>query len=209
MTNDHSPLWLQWARELQGMSQTGLAYSLSPYDTERYQRLGELAARMVEMHTRLSRDRILEDFAIQPGYATVKVDVRGAIVQAGKVLLVQERSDGQWCLPGGWADVGERPSEMVTREVREESGFEVQPVKIVGVYDANRGQKPSEFFHAYKIVFLCNVAGGSPRISHETSGVEFFSPDTLPPLSINRTNPGHIQEVMAHTQDPSRPAAFD
>jgi ADP-ribose pyrophosphatase YjhB (NUDIX family) len=169
----------------------------------------EIAAEMIESHTELPKEPLLKGFLAGPGYATAKVDVRGAMVRDEKILLVKERSDGRWCMPGGWADVGEVPSEMVVREVAEESGFIVIPRKVIGVYDANRGGIPLEFYHAYKIVFFCDIVGGEARPGDETSAVKFFSFDNLPPLSSNRTNERHLAEVQAHLRDADRPAAFD
>ncbi len=203
------PCWLGWAREIQALSQTGLYYSETEYHVQRYRRLMEIAAEIVECQTDLPGQLVLENFAVQPGYATPKVDVRGAVVRDGNILLVQERVDGCWAMPGGWADVGECPSEMVVREVWEESGFEVQARKVVGVYDANRSGKPLQFYHAYKIVFLCQIVGGEARASDETLAVDFFSFDDLPPLSVERTGERHLTEVLAHVQDAQRPAAFD
>ena len=203
------PRWLEWARELQALSQTGLAFSTSHYDIQRYKRLAEIAAEMLESHTGLSREALLRNMLAQPGYATPKVDVRGAVVREGKILLVQERTDERWCMPGGWADVGDSPSEVVVREVWEESGFQVVPRKVVGVYDANRSGRPLELYHAYKIVFLCDLDGGTAHASDETLAVDFFCFDALPPLSSNRTNQRHLREVVAHLRDADRPAAFD
>jgi ADP-ribose pyrophosphatase YjhB (NUDIX family) len=136
--------------------------------------------------------------------------VRGAVIRDGKILLVQERSDGGWTMPGGWADVGDAPSAMVAREVREESGYEVRVEKLVAVYDANRvpGVR-MEFYHAYKLVFLCTITGGEARPSNETSAVHFFDLEHLPPLSIYRTDQKMLEEVFAHFTDPARPAAFN
>jgi ADP-ribose pyrophosphatase YjhB (NUDIX family) len=202
--------WLDWARQIQALAQTGLTYSQIDYDIQRYHRLEEIAAEIVASHTALPPESILENFHIQPGYATPKIDVRGAIMQDGKILLVQERIDGAWTMPGGWADVGETPSEMVVREVREESGYEVCVEKLVAVYDANRipGTR-LEFYHAYKLVFLCTLTGGEARPSSETSAVDFFEMEHLPPLSRSRTTRQMLVEVFAHFADPSRPAAFD
>jgi ADP-ribose pyrophosphatase YjhB (NUDIX family) len=203
------PRWLAWARELQALGQIGLTYSTNEYDTERYERLSEIAAEIVQGHTGLDQEAVLEDFRVQPGYATPKVDVRGAAVRDGKILLVQEGWDGRWCMPGGWADVGDLPSAAVEREVWEESGFRVVTRKVVGVYDANRDGVPIEFYHAYKIVFWCQITGGQARPSHETPAVAFFSFDDLPPLSSPRTDERHLVEVRAHLQDPTRLPAFD
>jgi ADP-ribose pyrophosphatase YjhB (NUDIX family) len=112
-------------------------------------------------------------------------------------------------MPGGWADVGDLPSEMVVREVWEESGFRVVPRKVIGVYDANRSGRPLAFYHAYKLIFLCELTGGEARPSDETLDVGFFSFDDLPPLSLSRTHWRHLAEVEAHLRDPDRPAAFD
>jgi ADP-ribose pyrophosphatase YjhB (NUDIX family) len=112
-------------------------------------------------------------------------------------------------MPGGWADVGEMPSAMVARETWEESGFEVESRKVLAVYDANRGGRPLEFFHAFKIIFLCEITGGEARTSDETMAVDFFSFGKLPPLSSQRTNERHLEEVQAHLADPGRPTAFD
>ncbi len=209
MTQTRVPDWLHWAREIQSMCQTGLAYSASDYETKRYERLLQIAAQIVETHTGLPVETLVENFSAQPGYATVKVDVRGAVIRQGRILLVQERKDHRWAMPGGWADVGEVPSEMVAREVLEESGFVVVPRKVIGVYDANRAPVHLEFFHAYKIVFLCEITGGQPRAGDETMDVGFFGFDDLPELSRYRTNERHLQEVSAHLQDPGRRAAFD
>jgi ADP-ribose pyrophosphatase YjhB (NUDIX family) len=203
------PPWLEWAREIQALGQTGLAYSGNDYDTQRYRRLVEIAAEIVQSHTSLLGEPVLQNFRVQPGYATAKVDVRGAVVRDGEILLVQERSDGRWCMPGGWADVGVLPSAMVVREVWEESGFQVQARKVIGLYDANREGIPLEFYHAYKVVFLCDIVGGEARPSNETLAVGFFKFGDLPPLSAARTSERHLAEVLAHLRDQNRPAAFD
>lgn len=148
----------------------------------------EIAAEIIENYTGLEREPLIKNFSAQPGYATPKVDVRGAVVKAGKILFVQECSDQRWSMPGGWADVGDRPSEVVVREVWEKSGFEVVARKVIGVYDCNRSGTPLAFYHAYKIIFLCELTGGRARTSHETLAVDFFDFDHLPPLSQERTN---------------------
>ena len=209
MSENAVPRWLQWAREIQAVSQTGLTYASSDYETQRYERLAEIAAEIIQAHTRLSKERLLPDFVAQAGYATPKVDVRGAIVRNGQILLVQERADERWCMPGGWADVGDLPSEMVVREVWEESGFHVVPRKLIGVYDANRSGRPLELYHAYKLIFLCDLTGGEARPSDETLDARFFPFDEIPPLSASRTHRRHLVEVQAHLRDPDRPAAFD
>ena len=202
--------WLDWAREIQALAQTGLTYSKIEYDRQRYHRLEEIAGEIVASHAHIPLGEIMENFHLQPGYATPKIDVRGAVIQEGRILLVQERADGCWAMPGGWGDVGEAPSTMVMREVREESGYEVRVERLVAVFDANRVPGPRlDFYHAYKLVFLCQITGGVSRPSSETSAVGFFNRENLPPLSQFRTNSSMLEEVFAHYANPARPAAFD
>ena len=206
---NNQPPWLNWARTLQALAQTGLTYAGNPFDRERYQKLHEVAAEMFALHTGEAPATIENWFAVQPGYATPKVDVRGACFRDGKVLLVRERSDGRWCLPGGWADVGDVPSEATVREVREEAGFECVACKVIGVFDANRGGEPFSAFHAFKIIFLCDITGGAADPDYEILAVDFFARDDIPVLSSNRTSAAQLAECFAHLDDPARPTAFD
>ena len=206
--NNQVPKWLGWAQEIFSLSQSGLTYSGNQYDIERYKRLQEITAEIIASQSEISKGSVLESFSMQAGYITPKIDVRGAVIREDKILLIQERADGKWAMPGGWADLGNAPASVAEREVWEESGFRVKAEKVVAVIDANRIQ-PMEFYHAYKIIFLCKLLDGEPRISHETLAVDFFEPNGLPPLSTYRTNENMIQEVFAHVKDPGRPTAFD
>src|SRR6186713_607256 len=180
--NSQTQKWIGWAQEIFSLSQAGLTYSQNEFDIARYQRLQELTAEMIASQSEVSKESVLESFSMQAGYITPKVDVRGAVVREGKILLIQERADGNWAMPGGWADLGNSPASVAEREVWEESGFRVKAEKVVAVIDANR-LEPMEFYHAYKIIFLCKLLDGEPRISHETLAVDFFDPNELPPLS--------------------------
>lgn len=203
-----SPKWLDWAREIFSLSQSGITYSGNQYDIERYKRLQEITAEIIESQSSVSKELALDSFSMQAGYITPKVDVRGAVVYDGKILLIQESADGMWAMPGGWADLGNSPASVAEREVWEESGYRVKAEKVVAVIDANRIE-PMEFYHAYKIIFLCKLLDGEPRTSHETLAVDFFDPAHLPPLSSYRTNEDMLKEVFSHVEDPNRPAAFD
>lgn len=201
--------WIEWTREIQQLAQTGLAFASTNYEKERYTRLLEIVAEIIVGHTKLERDSIKKEMMELPGYATPKVDVRSAVIKDNKILLVQERTDNKWAMPGGWADVGNLPSEVAVRETKEESGFDVEPVKLIGVFDANRQPERLEFFHAFKLVFLCELIGGEATPSDETLDARFFSFDDLPTFSPNRTNERHIKEIIAHLKDPQRQTYFD
>jgi ADP-ribose pyrophosphatase YjhB (NUDIX family) len=206
--NGKQPDWMDWAREIFSLSQAGLAYSQNEFDIERYKRLQEITAEMIASQSDLKKESVLESFSMQAGYITPKIDVRAAVIRDGRILLVQERADGRWAMPGGWADLGNAPASVAEREVWEESGFRIQAEKVVAVLDANRIE-PMEFYHAYKIIFLCKLLDGEPRTSHETLAVEFFDPGELPPLSLFRTNEAMLREVFAHVKDPFRPTMFE
>jgi ADP-ribose pyrophosphatase YjhB (NUDIX family) len=202
------PELLRWARQLFSLSQAGLAYSKNEYDLERYRQMQEIAAEMLASQSNETKESALQSFSMQAGYATPKIDVRGAVIREGKILLIQEQADGRWAMPGGWADIGDFPAETVKREVREESGFNVRVDKVIAVIDANH-VSPLEFYHAYKIIFQCSIKDGLPTTSNETLAVDFFAMDALPSLSEGRTNRAMLEEVFAHYQDPTRPTAFN
>ncbi len=200
---------LEWAREIQALAQTGRHYARDQYQIDRCLRLMDIAAEMAAGHTGIEARTLVASFRAQIGYATPKVDVRAAVFRGGRLLLVRERSDGGWTMPGGWADVGDVPSEAAERETWEESGFRVRARRLVGVYDANRTH-PLEVFHAFKVVFLCDVINGRARPSAETSEAGFFAPEEIPgPLSGERTAPRHIRDAFAALENPDAPAVFD
>ena len=208
MMNAKTPKWLEWVREIYSLSQVGLTYTKNEFDIERYKRLQEIAAEIIASQSELEIETIRGNFTMQAGYVTPKIDVRGAVVHNNKILLIQERMDERWAMPGGWADLGNAPASVAEREVWEESGFRVKAEKVVAVIDANRIQ-PMEFYHAYKIIFLCTLLDGEPRVNHETLAVDFFDFNNLPPLSRYRTNEAMLREVFAHIANPARPTLFD
>jgi len=202
--------WLDWVKELRAIAQTGLHYATNPFDTERFQAVREVASQMLERGSSLDRAAILRLDAAEFGYATPKVDVRGACFRDGRILLVQEVSDhGRWTLPGGWADTNETPATAAEREIEEESGFQARASKLIGAFDRDRmGCVPPFPFHVYKLVFLCDLVGGAARASVETSRVEFFAEADLPELSPGRITAGLLHTCFAHHRQPDRPSEF-
>jgi len=184
------PNWLKWAKQLAALAHNGLIYSPSPYDTERYEHIRDIAAAMMAEGFDFDEKTFLRMLSQEQVYVTPKVDVRGAVFRDDKILLVREKLDGGWTLPGGWADPSQSAAEAVAREVLEESGFEVRVTKLAAGYDRSKhAHKPLMPFHIYKLFFLCEITGGQPRQSHETTGVEFFAADEIPPLSNNQPRP--------------------
>lgn len=185
------------ARELLAMAQTGLHFTQDPYDRERYQRLQEMAAEIMESSSGTPAAEILNWSQAEFGYATPKVDVRAFILsEAHQILLIREdRDEGRWTLPGGWADVNETPSQSVIREVEEESGYQVRAKQLLAVLDREKqGHLPSFPFHVYKLFFHCEITGGAPRANEESSESGFFAVDALPELSVSRVLARQIQD---------------
>jgi len=213
--NAAEPDWLLWAREIQALAQSGLAFTKDPYDKERYEALTGIAARMMASGAgdAALAQPLADTFAAERGYATPKVDVRGAVFDGqGRILMVRELADsGRWTLPGGWADVNQTASECAVREVREESGYVVRALKLALVHDrARQGHHPAGPFSIYKLFFLCELLGGSPESSLETSEARFFAADEIPAdLSTGRILPHQIARLFAHRADPSLPTEFD
>jgi ADP-ribose pyrophosphatase YjhB (NUDIX family) len=204
------PRWLTLSRELQAIAQTGLTFTQDAFDRQRYERLRELAATLMADGTGEKPDTVLELFHREAGYPTPKVDVRGAVFVEGKILMVRERGDGLWTLPGGWADVNQSPSECVIREIAEESGFESRVLKLAAVWDyARQGHYPPRPESIYKLFFICELTGGTPRPSIETTEVAFFDRHALPPLSPGRVTPAEIRAMFEHAAQPLLPTAFD
>lgn len=204
------PHWLDWSTRLQAIAQNGLAFSQDRFDVERYQAIREIAAEMLAVGGAEDITVVRNLIGRDSGYATPKVDVRGVVFRDGKLLLVRETSDGGWALPGGWADVGESPSENVVREIREESGFETRARKILAVFDrAKHPHEPPFPFHVYKIFILSELVGGAAAPSQETDAVRFFGEDELPSPSLTRVTAWQLRRLFEHYRNPQLPTDFD
>jgi ADP-ribose pyrophosphatase YjhB (NUDIX family) len=203
------PQWLSIARELRAIAQTGLAFTADGFDHQRYQRLRELAALLMAQGSATGQESILELLRQEKGYATPKVDVRGAAFEDGRILMVREISDGKWTLPGGWADVNQTAGECVVREIAEESGFKARALKLAAVYDYQTRNPPRHIDSIYKMFFICEIVGGAACASDETSEVAFFPRNELPPLSLGRTTAAQIDRMFQHREDPQLATDFD
>jgi ADP-ribose pyrophosphatase YjhB (NUDIX family) len=200
---------LDWARKVQAIAQNGLAFSQDPFDRERYTQLQDLVASILSCELEIPVGKARAFWDQEEGYATPKVDVRGGVFDGDKVLLVRERSDGKWTLPGGWVDVNDTPSDAVVREIYEESGYRAKAIKLAALVDKNRHPHPPGIHHIYKLFFLCELTGGSPATSNETDAVEFFPAHSLPELSTGRVIRSQIERLYEHQLHRDMPTDFD
>src|SRR5262245_51177326 len=204
-----SPQWLIWVQRLQAIAQNGLTFVNNPFDQERYESIRTIAAEIAARHAAADMQQVHQLFANEVGYATPKVDVRGVVVRQQSILLVRERADGCWTLPGGWVDVWESPSAAVVREIYEESGYHTRARKLLALYDKNKHAHPPSLYHVYKLCFHCELLGGEPAHRKETDGGAFFQIDTLPTLSLSRVLPTQITRLFELSQHPEWPTEFD
>jgi len=202
---------LQWARKVQAIAQNGLTFTRDPFERERYQQLQDLVTTILTSYLPITPEQLQALWVGDDGYATPKIDVRGGAFDRDKVLLVRERSDGKWTLPGGWVDIGDGPSFAVEREIREESGYLAKAVKLAALFDKNNPAHghPPGIHHIYKLFFLCELTGGTPTISNETDGVDFFPVSSLPPLSTGRATQSEIERLYEHHLNRGLPTDFD
>lgn len=200
---------LDLARRLFALAQTGLHFTPLEYDRERYRDVAAIAEQLLANESQHPAQKLHETWFVEDGYATPKIDVRGAVYRDDTVLLVRETLDGKWTLPGGWADINDSPSQAVMKEIEQESGFTARAVKLAALYDRNKHAHPPYLFHAWKAFFICEITGGAARLSHETDGVEFFPIADLPQLSTGRSTATQIRRMYEHHLHRDWPTEFD
>jgi ADP-ribose pyrophosphatase YjhB (NUDIX family) len=204
---------LSIAKRLQSIAQAGIFYSEDkPFDRERYEEISELSVQILSNLTDEPIEKIGNLFTQErDGYQTPKVDIRAVIFNdSGEILMVKEKVDGCWSLPGGWADVGYTPAEVAVKEVQEETGLDVKTVRLLAVMDKRNHPHPPEGWYVYKIFILCKVIGGNiSKNTTETSDIQYFSLENLPPLSEPRNVYSQIKLMFEYRDNPEKEVYFD
>jgi ADP-ribose pyrophosphatase YjhB (NUDIX family) len=205
------PALLGWARQLQALAQSGLAYEdVSQYDRERYEAVRRIAGEMLTAGDGVEPAELAELLARETGYATPKLDVRGVVFADDRILLVREVADGLWTLPGGWADVGDSPTEAAEREVLEESGYRTRAVKLLALLDRDKHEHPPHPWHIWKVFLLCELLDDAREpLGTETDDAGFFALDALPPLSVGRVTQAQLARFFEHRSHPEWPTDVD
>lgn len=183
--------WLAWAVELQSLAQAGLFYGKDKYDIERFQRIRDIAAEMIQQKSDISLEKVKDLFCNEVGYQTPKLDTRGAIFENDKILLVREGET--WSMPGGWVDVDMSPAENIIKEVKEEAGLDVIVDAVIAVQDREKHNRPLYAYKICKIFFLCTAVGGEFMTNLETAESRYFAIDALPPLGQDKNTKEQIQ----------------
>ncbi|MGB3619140.1 MAG: NUDIX hydrolase [Catalinimonas sp.] len=203
-------MFLDLVKQVQAIAHAGLSYAENSYDRERYEALQDVARRMWAEVSDAPPARIAALFDEPPGYPTPKVDVRAVVMRGGRVLMIRERADGRWALPGGWADVGYTPRETAEKETWEEATVRVRAERLLAVFDKRCHPHPPAPHYAYKLFVACvALDDAAPRAGSETLAADFFAPDALPPLSEERNTASQIATALDLLADPNAPTVFD
>ncbi len=197
-------------QRIRAMAQTGLVYADNEYDYERYEELYSLSNTLTSLFTGLEESEISRCFHVEDNYVTPKVDIRAVVFNDEKeILLVQEKADGKWSVPGGWADVGYSPSEIAVKEIQEETGLNVEPVKLLAVMDKKCHDHPPATHYVYKIFILCKITGGEFNTCFDILDKGFFKQNELPSLSEERVLKSQIDMLFEYIDNPDKQPYFD
>lgn len=201
--------WLEWARRVQALAQAGLEFTKDEYDRERYEELWELSKEIMSSYSEYDMKQLTNLFQDEHGYPTPKMDVRGAVFKDGRILMVQERMDNKWSLPGGFCEVGLSPCENIVKEIYEESGYHTIPCKFLALMDMMKHPHPPQPYHYYKVFIQCEIVGGERSSGIETNDVAFFHENALPEISIKRNTKEQIKMLFEFYINPSKQAIVD
>jgi ADP-ribose pyrophosphatase YjhB (NUDIX family) len=201
--------WLDIAKRLQSIAQAGLEFGADKYDLERYQMIRDISVEIMQQSTDAPIEKIIELFASEKGYQTPKVDVRGVIFRHGKILMVQEGLDGNWTLPGGWADVGLSPFENTEKEVWEEAGLKVKSLRLLAVFDKTKHKHPTDKYHIYKLFILCHDTGGEIKPGMETLDAKWVGRNEKYPLSTPRLTREQLDTMFEFLDNPAKEVLCD
>lgn len=197
-------------KKLKAITDVGLLYSKNEYDAERYTEMRDLSLQLLQGISGHSMDVLKTSFPVAADYPTAKVDVRGLILSPDKkVLLIQERADGKWALPGGWADVGYTPKEVIVKECKEETGLDVMPKQLLAIFDKRAHPHPPQPFYVYKLVFWCEAVSTTITKGFDVLDVQYFDSTALPPLSEDRILRSQIELLYQKISRGDSNAYFD
>ena len=208
MNKTLQPQWLEWAKELQFLAQTGLTYSKDVFDIERFERIREISAEIISAQSELSLEKVKDLFCNETGFQTPKLDTRAAIFMEDKILLVKERN-GTWSLPGGWVDVNQTVKSNTEKEVEEEAGLKVEATRIIAVQDRNMHNVPPYAYNVCKIFVLCEILSGYFQPNIETTESDYFRLEELPLRAEEKNNEEQIKMCFSAYHDKNWQVLFE
>jgi ADP-ribose pyrophosphatase YjhB (NUDIX family) len=206
-----SASFLNLAKRIKSIADTGLLYNTNDYDRERYTELLEISHELMSGLIDQPVEVVKDFYASNKDYPTPKVDIRGLVLNpAGEILMVKEMADGKWTLPGGWADIGYSPAEVIVKELQEEAGLAVKATRLLAVFDKKCHPHPAQPYYVYKFGLLCEVVGEvNLQKGFDILAVGWFPPDDLPPLSEDRILKSQIELLVKIATLPGSSTYFD
>jgi ADP-ribose pyrophosphatase YjhB (NUDIX family) len=200
----------QLVKKIKALSQTGLTYSTDEYNINRYRELEEISYELQSLLTGTDIDVLANFYLNKKEYPTPKTDIRAVIFNnRNEILLVREKEDNLWSLPGGWADIGMSPKENVINEVAEETGLIAVPVRLLAVMDKKFHPHPRELEYVYKYFIACNIEGGEISKAHDINEVAYFGRDNIPALSEMRVLQSQIELMFEFHFNPGKETVFE
>ncbi|GAB2682421.1 NUDIX hydrolase N-terminal domain-containing protein [Aliiglaciecola sp. 3_MG-2023] len=207
----NSTIWLSYVKRLHAIAESGLAFSPEEFDRERFEEISQIARQMMSDLASVPVNQISD--LVTPfhrRYVTPQVEVRGAVIKDNKILLVQEKSDKKWTLPGGYADVGLTAVENIKKEIEEEANVQVSHPRLISLRHKASGDYDPDIREFYKILFLCDpIEPVKPLAGMETCGADFFALDEIPPLSTGRTIMRDLQDAFIYFADQQKLTSID
>ena len=201
---------LEYIKRIMALAETGLVYAESSYAKERYEELKIISLNLLTSVTNTPLEVFQDFFMPKKDYPTVKVDVRGLVLNENdEILMAKESVDGLWAIPGGWADIGNSPSEAVLQEIKEETGLDAKVERLLAIYDKRCHPHPPQPFYIYKLMFLCKITGGKLEHGFDMQGASFFSLDKLPELSKDRILESQLKQLFGLAKNPASTVYFD
>lgn len=205
-----SKFYFEKIKRIQALAEIGLQYSDSTFDIERYQEIQEISLELLEEMTNVPIEKIIPIIEEKNGYKTPKVDVRAVVFnEQAQILLIQEKVDGKWAMPGGWSDISYSPAEVAEKECMEEAGLKVKAVKLLAVLDKQKQVMPPAFEYVYKIFLLCKKLDDNISVGSETSDVAWFNENEIPPLSTPRNTENQIKKMFQYHRGEITEPYFD
>jgi len=197
-------------KQIQALAEIGIHYSHNDFDLQRYQEMSDLCLATLSQMTDIPETELKVNMIEHDGYKTPKVDVRAVVFnENNEILMVREKIDGCWSLPGGWADIGYSPSEVAEKESREEAGAEVKASRLLGILDKSHQNHPADLYYIYKIFMECSFIRWVGSDNLETTEIGFFNLDNLPNLSLPRISEDQLIKLFDYHSGTITEPMFD
>ena len=205
-----STYYFEKIKRLHALAEIGLQYCDISFDRERYEEIREITLEILEKMTDVPVEEIVPVIEEKNGYRTPKVDVRAVVFnEKDQILLIQEKVDGKWAMPGGWTDISYSPGEVAVKECMEEAGLKVKATRLLAIMDKQKQGMPPAFEYVYKIYLLCEKLDDNISTGSETDDVAWFDEDKLPELSQPRNTEAQIAMMYEYYRGKRTEPYFD